>query len=70
MRERDAEGLYYDKYGPTVLCGVLFLALATNIGLRVSQLWLDVEEGWWCGSFYISFMWILMSNFLIFVIHF
>jgi len=38
LRERDAEGLYYDKYGPTVLCGVLFLALATNIGLRVSQL--------------------------------
>jgi len=38
MRERHADGLYYDKYGPTVLCGVLFLALATNIGLRVSQL--------------------------------
>ena len=38
MRERDAEGLYYDKYGPTVLCGVLFLALATNIGLRASQM--------------------------------
>jgi len=38
LREHDAEGLYYDKYGPTVLCGVLFLALATNIGLRVSQL--------------------------------
>ncbi|KAF9532468.1 VTC domain-containing protein [Crepidotus variabilis] len=38
LRQRDAEGLYYDKYGPTVLCGVLFLALATNIGLRWSQM--------------------------------
>jgi len=38
MRERHVEGLYYDKYGPTVLCGALFLALATNIGLRVSQM--------------------------------
>ncbi|KAG5646965.1 hypothetical protein DXG03_001688 [Asterophora parasitica] len=38
LRERHAEGLYYDKYGPTVLCGVLFLALATNIGLRVSEM--------------------------------
>ncbi|PPQ63843.1 hypothetical protein CVT24_009056, partial [Panaeolus cyanescens] len=38
LRDRRAEGLYYDKYGPTVLCGVLFLALATNIGLRWSQM--------------------------------
>lgn len=38
LRKRDAEGLYYDKYGPTVLCGVLFLALATNIGLRWPQM--------------------------------
>ncbi|KAG6813966.1 hypothetical protein H0H92_005221 [Tricholoma furcatifolium] len=38
LRERHAEGLYYDKYGPTVLCAVLFLALATNIGLRVSEM--------------------------------
>ncbi|KAF5382026.1 hypothetical protein D9615_004430 [Tricholomella constricta] len=38
LRERHAEGLYYDKYGPTVLCFVLFLALATNIGLRVSEM--------------------------------
>jgi hypothetical protein len=38
LRARRAEGLYYDKYGPTVLCSVLFLALATNIGLRVSDM--------------------------------
>ncbi|RDB26192.1 Vacuolar transporter chaperone 4 [Hypsizygus marmoreus] len=38
LRERDAEGLYYDKYGPTILCLVLFLALATNIGLRISEM--------------------------------
>ncbi|KDR78843.1 hypothetical protein GALMADRAFT_244468 [Galerina marginata CBS 339.88] len=38
LRERHAEGLYYDKYGPTVLCLVLFLALATNVGLRWSQM--------------------------------
>jgi hypothetical protein len=38
LRERRAEGLYYDKYGPTVLCFVLFFALATNIGLRVSEM--------------------------------
>ena len=38
LRERYAEGLYYDKYGPTILCAVLFLALATNIGLRWSQM--------------------------------
>jgi len=38
LRARRAEGLYYDKYGPTVLCSVLLLALATNIGLRVSDM--------------------------------
>ncbi|KAF8656227.1 hypothetical protein AX16_002663 [Volvariella volvacea WC 439] len=38
IRQRSAEGLYYDKYGPTVLCFVLFLALATNIGLRASEM--------------------------------
>jgi hypothetical protein len=38
LREHHAEGLYYDKYGPTVLCAVLFLALATNIGMRWSQM--------------------------------
>ncbi|PPQ68637.1 hypothetical protein CVT26_002921 [Gymnopilus dilepis] len=38
LRERHAEGLYYDKYGPTVLCFVLFCALAANVGLRWSQM--------------------------------
>ncbi|KAF9560750.1 SPX-domain-containing protein [Agrocybe pediades] len=38
LRERHASGLYYDKYGPTVLCFVLFAAVATNVGLRWSQL--------------------------------
>jgi len=38
LRERHAEGLYYDKYGPTILCAVLFLALGTNLGMRWSQL--------------------------------
>ncbi|GLB40341.1 putative VTC domain containing protein [Lyophyllum shimeji] len=38
LRERHAEGLYYDKYGPTILCFVLFLGLATNIGLRWSEM--------------------------------
>ncbi|KNZ81814.1 Vacuolar transporter chaperone 4 [Termitomyces sp. J132] len=38
LRERHAESLYYDKYGPTILCFVLFLALATNIGLRASEM--------------------------------
>lgn len=38
LRDRRASGLYYDKYGPTILCAVLFLALATNVGLRVSEM--------------------------------
>ncbi|KAJ7455230.1 VTC domain-containing protein [Mycena galericulata] len=38
LRAHRADGLYYDKYGPTLLCLVLFLALATNIGLRVSEM--------------------------------
>lgn len=37
LRARSAEGLYYDKYGPTLLCLVLFLAMATNIGMRISE---------------------------------
>ncbi|KAI6155231.1 SPX-domain-containing protein [Pisolithus tinctorius] len=35
LRARSAEGLYYDKYGPTILCIVLFMALATNIVMRL-----------------------------------
>lgn len=38
LRKRRAEGLYYDKYGPTGLCLVLFAALATNAGLRVAEM--------------------------------
>lgn len=38
LRARRAEGLYYDKYGPTVLCFVLTAALATNIGMRLSEI--------------------------------
>jgi hypothetical protein len=38
LRARSAEGLYYDKYGPTALCIVLLAALGTNIGLRVADM--------------------------------
>jgi hypothetical protein len=38
LRTRSAEGLYYDKYGPSVLCFVLFGALITNVVLRLSEL--------------------------------
>ncbi|KAJ7592929.1 SPX-domain-containing protein [Mycena floridula] len=41
LRAHRAEGLYYDKYGPTLLCIVLFAAMATNIGLRVADLETD-----------------------------
>ncbi|KAG7089433.1 hypothetical protein E1B28_011119 [Marasmius oreades] len=41
LRARRAEGLYYDKYGPTLLCLGLFAAMATNIGLRMSELATD-----------------------------
>lgn len=35
LRRRHADGLYYDKWGPTVLCLVLGAALMTNVVLRV-----------------------------------
>ncbi|KAI0749737.1 SPX-domain-containing protein [Daedaleopsis nitida] len=38
LRHRRAEGMYYDKYGPTVLSVVLVGALATNIVLRLREL--------------------------------
>ena len=38
LRKRNAEGLYYDKYGPTVLCFVLGAAILTNIGLRLDEM--------------------------------
>ncbi|KAI6042557.1 SPX-domain-containing protein [Pisolithus marmoratus] len=37
LRARSAEGLYYDKYGPTILCLVLFMALATNVVIRLPE---------------------------------
>jgi len=38
LRKRRAEGMYYDKYGPTILSFFLISALATNIGLRLREL--------------------------------
>lgn len=42
LRARSAEGMYYDKVGPTVLCVAIMAALGTNIGLRVREI---VESG-------------------------
>ena len=38
LRRRDAEGLYYDKYGPTILSVFLIGALGANIVLRVREM--------------------------------
>jgi len=38
LRKRHAEGMYYDKYGPTVLCVVLLVALLTNTALRLAEI--------------------------------
>ncbi len=38
LRQRRAEGLYYDKYGPTMLSVLLVAALAANIGMRLREL--------------------------------
>ncbi|KAI0925881.1 hypothetical protein AcW1_008195 [Taiwanofungus camphoratus] len=38
LRKRRAEGMYYDKYGPSVLSFFLLGALATNIGLRMREM--------------------------------
>jgi hypothetical protein len=38
LRARRADGLYYDKYGPTILCMVLLAAIGTNVGLRMSEI--------------------------------
>ena len=37
LRNRSAEGLYYDKWGPTILCCVLAAALLANVGLRLTE---------------------------------
>ncbi|KIJ51444.1 hypothetical protein M422DRAFT_26858 [Sphaerobolus stellatus SS14] len=39
LRHRYADGVYYDKFGPTALVVILFAALATNIFLR----WTEIE---------------------------
>ncbi|KAI0346258.1 SPX-domain-containing protein [Trametopsis cervina] len=41
IRHRHAEGMYYDKYGPTILAFMLMGAILTNVGLRLRQM---VEE--------------------------
>ncbi|KAI0072756.1 SPX-domain-containing protein [Panus rudis PR-1116 ss-1] len=38
IRNRRAEGMYYDKYGPTVLSFFLLAALGANIGLRMREI--------------------------------
>ncbi|KAL5504153.1 VTC4 [Sanghuangporus vaninii] len=38
LRKRHADGLYYDKWGPTILCVVLAAALLTNVGLRIGDM--------------------------------
>lgn len=37
LRKRRAEGMYYDKYGPTVLSMLIIAALGTNIWLRMRE---------------------------------
>ena len=38
IRKRRAEGMYYDKYGPTILSLLLLGALGANIGMRLREL--------------------------------
>ncbi|KAI0787484.1 SPX-domain-containing protein [Fomes fomentarius] len=38
LRQRRAEGMYYDKFGPTVLSVILVGALGTNIVLRIREM--------------------------------
>ncbi|KAI0806025.1 SPX-domain-containing protein [Irpex lacteus] len=38
IRHRHAEGMYYDKYGPTVLAFILLGAILTNVGLRLREI--------------------------------
>jgi len=38
LRARQADGLYYDKFGPSMLCVVIVAALGTNIVLRVTAI--------------------------------
>ncbi|KZP00613.1 SPX-domain-containing protein [Calocera viscosa TUFC12733] len=38
LQKGEASSVYYDKYGPTVLCGVLLAATLLNVGLRFHEL--------------------------------
>ena len=38
IRHRLAEGMYYDKYGPTLLAFFLLAAILVNIGLRLREM--------------------------------
>lgn len=38
IRTRKADGMYYDKYGPTILSFLLLGALGANIGLRLREM--------------------------------
>ncbi|VDC07531.1 unnamed protein product [Peniophora sp. CBMAI 1063] len=37
IRMRAASGMYYDKWGPTVLCAILLLALVVNVVFRITE---------------------------------
>jgi len=37
LQKGEASSVYYDKYGPTVLCGVLLAATLLNVGLRLHE---------------------------------
>lgn len=37
-REGVVTGVYYDKYGPTILCLILGGAIVTNVGLRMAEI--------------------------------
>ena len=38
LRKWRAEGVYYDKYGPTILCAIILAALGMNLVLRLSEM--------------------------------
>lgn len=38
IRHRHADGMYYDKYGPSMLCFLLLAAILVNMGLRLREL--------------------------------
>ena len=37
LRARDSEGLYYDPYGPSVLCFAITAAMGSNVALRLIE---------------------------------